>query len=66
MRPEDWTYAYSKYLAEREVQKAVARGLDVVIVNPTYVLGPEMSTGAAVHWLYGQPGIHYLEWSKVD
>ena len=40
LRPEDWTYAYSKYLAEREVQKAVARGLDVVIVNPTYVLGP--------------------------
>ena len=39
LRPEDWPYAYSKYLAEREVQKAVARGLDVVIVNPTYVLG---------------------------
>ena len=39
LRPEDWPQAYSKYLAEREVQKAVARGLDVITVNPTNVLG---------------------------
>ncbi|HZW02742.1 MAG TPA: NAD-dependent epimerase/dehydratase family protein [Anaerolineaceae bacterium] len=35
-----WTYGFAKYLAELEVQKAVAQGQDVVIVNPTYVFGP--------------------------
>lgn len=34
-----WPYAYAKYLAEMEVQAAVARGLDVVILNPTLVIG---------------------------
>jgi dihydroflavonol-4-reductase len=34
-----YPYGYAKYLAEKEVQKAVGRGLDVVIVNPTLVLG---------------------------
>jgi dihydroflavonol-4-reductase len=38
--PEKWRYGYAKHLAEREVQTAVARGLDVVIVNPSMVLGP--------------------------
>jgi dihydroflavonol-4-reductase len=38
--PELFPYGYSKYLAELEVQKGVARGLDAVIVNPTLVLGP--------------------------
>jgi dihydroflavonol-4-reductase len=38
-RPEWWRYGYAKYLAELEVQAAVAQGLDVVIVNPTIVLG---------------------------
>jgi dihydroflavonol-4-reductase len=37
--PEDWQYGYAKYQAELEVQKAVARGLDVVIVNPAVVVG---------------------------
>ena len=37
--PQDWPYGYSKYLAEMEVQKAVAAGLDVVIVNPSIVAG---------------------------
>jgi dihydroflavonol-4-reductase len=35
-----WSYGYHKYLAELEVQKAVARGLDAVIVNPALVIGP--------------------------
>ena len=39
MRPDFWPYGYSKYLAEMEVQKAVSRGLDAVIVNPTVILG---------------------------
>jgi dihydroflavonol-4-reductase len=38
-RPDFWPYGYTKYLAEVEVQKAVARGLDAVIVNPSVVLG---------------------------
>ncbi len=37
--PGRWRYGYAKYLAEMEVQKAVAQGLDVVIVNPTVVIG---------------------------
>lgn len=38
--PALWPYGYAKYLAELEVQRAVARGLDAVIVNPTLVFGP--------------------------
>jgi dihydroflavonol-4-reductase len=34
-----WRYGHAKYLAEMEVQKAVASGLDVVIVNPAVVMG---------------------------
>lgn len=37
--PQAWPYGYSKHLAELEVQRAVAQGLDAVIVNPAYVLG---------------------------
>ncbi len=38
-RPDYWPYGYAKYLAELEVQKAVAGGLDAVILNPSVVLG---------------------------
>jgi len=38
-RPDHWPYGYAKYLAEMEVQRAVAAGLDAVIVNPTVVYG---------------------------
>lgn len=38
-RPDFYPYGYAKYLAELEVQKAVALGLDAVIVNPTLVFG---------------------------
>jgi dihydroflavonol-4-reductase len=34
-----WPYGHSKYRAELEVQSAVARGLDAVIVNPPLVIG---------------------------
>ena len=37
--PERWSYGYAKYLAELEVQKAVAEGQDIVIVNPSIVFG---------------------------
>lgn len=39
-KPKWWQYGHSKHLAEREVQWAVARGVDVVIVNPTTIMGP--------------------------
>jgi dihydroflavonol-4-reductase len=35
-----FAYGHSKYLAELEVQKAVAQGLPAVIVNPVIVIGP--------------------------
>ncbi|MHC1782683.1 MAG: NAD-dependent epimerase/dehydratase family protein [Anaerolineaceae bacterium] len=38
-RPDFWPYGYTKYLAEVELQKAVALGLDAVMVNPSVVLG---------------------------
>jgi len=34
------TYKRSKYLAEQEARRAIERGLDVVIVNPTTPVGP--------------------------
>jgi dihydroflavonol-4-reductase len=39
-RAEHWPYGYAKYLAELEVQRAVANGLHAVIVNPSQVFGP--------------------------
>jgi dihydroflavonol-4-reductase len=38
-RPEFFPYGYAKYLAELEIQKGVAQGLDAVIVNPSMILG---------------------------
>lgn len=38
-RADRWPYGYAKYLAELEVQAAVAAGLDAVIVSPSIVLG---------------------------
>jgi dihydroflavonol-4-reductase len=38
--PKWWRYGHAKYLAEMEIQRLVARGLDAVIVNPSMVLGP--------------------------
>lgn len=44
-----WPYAKSKYLAELEVQRGIAEGLDAVIVNPGLVLGPDRSEGKALN-----------------
>ena len=38
-RQDYYPYGYARYLAEQEVQKAVAQGLDAVILNPTLVFG---------------------------
>lgn len=42
------TYVNSKHEAELEALRAAARGLAVVIVNPTFVLGPEDPTGTSM------------------
>lgn len=38
-------YANSKHEAEAEVLRAAAQGLDAVIVNPTFMLGPPLGEG---------------------
>jgi dihydroflavonol-4-reductase len=40
MSPERFPYAHSKALAEEVAQEAVRSGQDVVILNPTIVMGP--------------------------
>lgn len=35
-----WPYAWSKYLAEKEIQLASAYGMDTVILSPCIVIGP--------------------------
>lgn len=49
--PRDFPYGHSKFLAEQEVQRAVAQGQDVVILNPSVVLGPgdlNMISGSSI------------------
>jgi dihydroflavonol-4-reductase len=38
--PLNTAYAISKYRAELEVHRAIAEGLDAVIVNPSVIMGP--------------------------
>ena len=38
--PERFWYAHSKGLAEKVVAEFVAQGLDVIILNPTVIIGP--------------------------
>lgn len=40
LQPQEFPYGYSKHLAEQVCREFVARGLDVVIVNPAVVFGP--------------------------
>ena len=40
-RGDRWPIGYTKYMAEMEVQKAVACGLDVVMVNPGFIIGAQ-------------------------
>lgn len=39
LKPSQFPYGHSKYLAELEVQKAVDAGMQAVILNPTVILG---------------------------
>jgi len=49
LRPAQFHYGHSKVLAEAEVRRAVAEGLDVVIVNPVSVIGQR-----DVHFIGGE------------
>lgn len=40
LQPHEFPYGYSKHLAEQICREFVARGLDIVIVNPAVVFGP--------------------------
>ena len=42
-------YVNSKHEAELEALRAVARGLDVVIVNPSFALGPDATGGSSMN-----------------
>lgn len=52
VKKEQFTYGYSKHLAEEVVAEYVKRGLPIVIVNPTTVIGPrdirKVSSGMVV------------------
>lgn len=52
VKPERFVYGHSKYLAEQIVMQAAQRGLPVVIVCPTTVIGPrdirKVSSGMVV------------------
>ena len=52
VKKEQFTYGHSKYLAEEIVAEYVKKGLPVVIVNPTTVIGPrdirKVSSGMVV------------------
>jgi dihydroflavonol-4-reductase len=51
LKPDQFPYGHSKYLAEIEVQKGVERGLPAVIVNQSISLGPRdirMNSGSIV------------------
>jgi dihydroflavonol-4-reductase len=52
VKPEQFVYGHSKYLAEEIVHEYAKKGLPVVIVNPTTVIGPrdirKVSSGMVV------------------
>jgi dihydroflavonol-4-reductase len=55
-------YDRTKFLAEEEVRKAIARGLDAVIVNPSHILGrydrkgwAKLIVAAHERWMPGVP-----------
>jgi dihydroflavonol-4-reductase len=68
-------YGHSKHLAEKVVHEFVARGLEVVIVNPTAILGPRdlnLVSGSLVLAVYRRQvpaippgGINYVDVADV-
>jgi dihydroflavonol-4-reductase len=52
------SYSIGKYLAEREVWRGIAEGLNAVIVNPSFILG-------AGNWKEGTPQFFYNAWKGL-
>ncbi|HEY42441.1 MAG TPA: NAD-dependent epimerase/dehydratase family protein [Anaerolineae bacterium] len=73
--PNQFTYGYSKYQAEIEALKIAERGLELVILNPSIVLGPgdlnrisgtmviEAAKGWGFFWIDG--GDNYIHVTDV-
>lgn len=40
LKPKQYPYGHSKYLAENEVLKAREKGLQTIVVNPSIIIGP--------------------------
>ncbi len=57
--PKSSAYAESKYLAEREVWRAMAEGLNAVIVNPSVILGPG-------NWNSGSSELFSIVWKGMN
>jgi dihydroflavonol-4-reductase len=75
LSPAQYAYGHSKHLAEEVVHEFVARGLDVVIVNPAVILGPRdlnMISGSVILAVYRRQvpvippgGVNYVDVSDV-
>jgi len=73
--PVRFPYGHSKHLAEKVVREFVARGLEVVTVNPTIILGPKdlnFISGSIVREVYRRPvlvappgGVNYVDVADV-
>jgi dihydroflavonol-4-reductase len=70
--PEYFPYGHAKHKAEQEAIKVAARGLEVVIVNPSAVIGPgdlnrpdsiitEVARGWGFFWMDGGVNIVYID-----
>jgi dihydroflavonol-4-reductase len=58
--PQNSNYGISKYNAEREVWRASEEGLEVVIVNPSVILGPgEWNSGSSNMFSSAYKGLKY-------
>lgn len=59
-------YALSKFLSEREVWRGCGEGLDIIVVNPSVILGParpNQSSGSLMHLL--KKGVPYYPPGKT-
>lgn len=73
--PAKFPYGHSKHLAEGVVHEFVARGLEVVIVNPTVILGPRdlnFISGSIIREVYRRRvflvppgGVNYVDVADV-
>jgi dihydroflavonol-4-reductase len=50
--PSTTAYAISKYAAEQEVWRAIEEGLNAVILNPTFVIGPSLRKNSSASIFY--------------